>query len=358
MKDIIFVVFLCKDKATTRGASRIRPSSETLRAHRILLLGSPKRPFQQCKKKGLNNCFMKLKKVISSILATTVLTSTMLTSVQPALAWEAPENNWQAASDVKARFFIGSDIHIGRNDDATKKLSNALSVFDKVDDNANGVLFVGDVTNNGAANEYATLMNTINNSTLGKNHKVELSMGNHEYNTDASNAMARFEAETQQSANDVIYYDTNGTITNDSSQINDLAATVIKLSAKNYSGDYTDQYDMVKTALETASTKNQKAPIIIMGHHGIKDTAYVTNEWYGNYGAGTEKDLVSLFKKYPQVIHVSGHSHATLEDARSIYQNDGYTTIQDGTIGAYFENESGKIDPTRAAALRVQPIAK
>ncbi len=293
---------------------------------------------------------MKLKKVISSILATTVLTSTMLTSVQPALAWEAPENNWQAASDVKARFFIGSDIHIGRNDDATKKLSNALSVFDKVDDNANGVLFVGDVTNNGAANEYATLMNTINNSTLGKNHKVELSMGNHEYNTDASNAMARFEAETQQSANDVIYYDTNGTITNDSSQINDLAATVIKLSAKNYSGDYTDQYDMVKTALETASTKNQKAPIIIMGHHGIKDTAYVTNEWYGNYGAGTEKDLVSLFKKYPQVIHVSGHSHATLEDARSIYQNDGYTTIQDGTIGAYFENESGKIDPTSGSS--------
>ena len=98
---------------------------------------------------------------------------------------------------------------------------------------------------------------------------------------------------------------------------------------------------MVNTALQTSTSKNQKAPVIIIGHHGIPNTAYVTNEWKGNYGA-----MVDLFKQYPQVIHISGHSHSTLEDARSIYQDDGYTAIQDGAIGAYFENESGKIDPT------------
>ena len=58
-------------------------------------------------------------------------------------------------------------------------------------------------------------------------------------------------------------------------------------------------------------------------------------------------------KEYPQVIHISGHSHSTLEDARSIYQDDGYTAIQDSTIGAYFENESGKVDPnTGSGATR------
>lgn len=283
---------------------------------------------------------MKLKKAISGILATAVLASTMFTGVQPALAWEAPDNNWQAASDVKARFFIGSDIHIGRNN-ATQKLTNALNAFYSVDKDPNGVLFIGDLTESGAAGQYSTLMTIINESDLGKAGKVELSMGNHEY---LSSNLSDFESKTGQEPNEVIYYDNAGNASNTIGET--LAATVIKLSAKNYNGDYTDQYEMVKTALEKATAKNTNAPIIVIGHHGIKNTAYVTNEWYGNYGAGTEQDMIALFKSYPQVIHFSGHSHATLEDARSIHQNDGYTAIQDGTIGAYFENEKGKVDPT------------
>lgn len=296
---------------------------------------------------------MKLKKAISGVLATAVLASAMLTSVQPALAWEAPKNTWQPASDdasddgVKARFFIGSDLHINRTD-AQKKVANALDVFNTVDPDADGVLFVGDITNNGYESEYQTLMDTINDSKLGKAGKVVLSMGNHEYNTNSGTAMQRFETQTEQKANEVLYYDDAGNATDAPGDT--LAATVIKLSAKNYNGDYTDQYEMVKTALETSTEKNADAPILIMGHHGIQDTAYVTNEWYGDYGEGTDKDMIALFEKYPQVIHFSGHSHATLEDARSIYQNDGYTAIQDGTIGAYFENESGKVDPTSGAS--------
>ena len=295
---------------------------------------------------------MKLKKAISGVLATAVLASAMLTSVQPALAWDAPENTWKAASGdgVKARFFIGSDLHINRTD-AQKKLTNALDAFYAVDSDPDAVLFVGDITNNGYESEYQTLMDTINDSKLGKAGKVVLSMGNHEYNTGASTAMQRFETKTGQKANQVLYYDDNGSATDTPGDT--LAATVIKLSAKNYGGDYTDQYEMVKTALETATEANENAAVIVMGHHGIKDTAYVTNEWYGDYGEGTDKDMIALFEQYPQVIHFSGHSHATLEDARSIYQDDGYTAIQDGTVGAYFENESGKVDPdTGASATR------
>ena len=66
---------------------------------------------------------------------------------------------------------------------------------------------------------------------------------------------------------------------------------------------------MVKTALETSTSKNVNAPIIVMGHHGIANTAYVTNEWKGNYGEGTEEDMVALFKQYSQVIHISGHPY-------------------------------------------------
>lgn len=39
-----------------------------------------------------------------------------------------------------------------------------------------------------------------------------------------------------------------------------------------------------------------------------------------------------------------------MEDNRSIDQSAGFTAIQDGTIGAYFENESGKINPDTGTA--------
>ncbi len=286
---------------------------------------------------------MQWKRKLSGVLAGAMLLGLLPTT---ALAWDAPGNQWEAASEsVAARFFVGSDTHIGRNNDASKKLTNALDAFYKVDPDADGVLLVGDVTNNGADSEYDTLMGVVNASEFGEAGKVELSMGNHEFNN-ASNAVDRFETKTEQDSSEVIYYNNEGgTVTASASAGDGLVVTVIKLSANNYGGDYTDNYDMVKTALETSTSKNVNAPIIVMGHHGIANTAYVTNEWKGNYGEGTEEDMVALFKQYSQVIHISGHSHATLEDARSIYQDDGYTAIQDGTIGAYFENESGKVDP-------------
>ena len=272
------------------------------------------------------------------------MAAALLMGSVPALAWQAPEDDaWQAASreGVAARFFVGSDVHIGRNSDADAKLTNALNVFEEIDPQADGVLLVGDVTNNGAASEYDRLMELIRANPLSE--KVVLAMGNHEYNN-ASGAVERFESKTGQETNEVRYYrDDSGALT----------ATVVKLGASNYGGNYTGSYDMLKTALETATAENAEAPVIVLGHHGIRNTAYVTHEWYGNYGEGTDRDMVALMKEYPQVIHISGHSHSTLEDARSIYQDDGYTAIQDSTIGAYFENESGKVDPnTGSGATR------
>lgn len=268
---------------------------------------------------------MHWKRNFSGMLAATLLIGTM----PAAMAWEAPAvDGWQEAGreGVAARFFVGSDTHIGRGG-ADEKVANALDVFYQVDPQADGVLFVGDLTDSGSEAQYDRLMSIINESDLGAAGKVVLSMGNH----DMGGGIDRFESKTGQ----------------ESSEVLDLGGiTVIKMTpvgGSNYTGDY----DMVKAALEQADPDE---PVIVMGHHGIRDTAYVTNEWYGNYGEGTDRDLTQLFEQYPQVIHISGHSHSTLEDARSIYQDDGYTAIQDSTIGAYFENESGKVDPVTGQA--------
>ncbi|MBP3311720.1 MAG: metallophosphoesterase [Butyricicoccus sp.] len=267
---------------------------------------------------------MQWKQKISGVLAAAMVAG----SLPAALAWEAPDvATWAQASreGVKARFFVGSDTHIGRSG-AQEKVANALNVFYQVDPQADGVLLVGDLTDNGAEAQYDTLMSTINNSPMAG--KVYMSMGNHDH---YSGGTSRFEEKTGQKASEVL--DFNG-------------VTVVKLNPSINGNNYTNDYDLLKGALEDANTADPTAPVIIIGHHGVKNTAYVTNEWYGSYGEGTDKDMVALMEQYPQAIHISGHSHSTLEDARSIYQDDGFTAIQDSTIGAYFENESGKVDPT------------
>ena len=63
---------------------------------------------------------MDWKRKLSGLLAAAMLAGTLPSA---ALAWDAPQQTaWTQASrdGVAARFFVGSDTHIGRNTDASK----------------------------------------------------------------------------------------------------------------------------------------------------------------------------------------------------------------------------------------------
>ncbi|MBS7007526.1 LamG-like jellyroll fold domain-containing protein [Anaerostipes sp.] len=277
-----------------------------------------------------------LKRAAACAMSAVLLTAGTLAPVKAA-SWTAPgQTEWEDLSrdDVKVRFAVGSDLHIGRNDDASEKLKNAFDVFYDADSQLDAAVFVGDITNNGAEGEYNKLIDILNDK-LKENTKLGLMMGNHEFNT-ASGAVNRYKAAVGRLKDSVNQQDTNNNIT-----VGD-GYHIITMSAKNYGGDYSDNYDWLKQQLEEAAAEDQNKPIFLAQHHGFKDTAYVTNEWYGQFGK-----IQELLKEYPQVIDFSGHSHATLNDPRSINQDLGFTAIQDGTIGAYFENESGKMEGTR-----------
>lgn len=254
-----------------------------------------------------------------------------------AAPWTAPQQTeWQELSrdNVKVRFAVGSDLHIGRNEDASEKLKNAFDAFYNVDSRLDAAVFVGDITNNGAEGEYNKLIGILNDKLKGST-KLGLMMGNHEFNT-ASGAADRYEEAVGKLKEGVNRQSTNNNIT-----VGD-GYHIITMSAKNYEGDYSDNYEWLKQQLEEAAAEDPQKPIFLAQHHGFKDSAYVTNEWYGDFGK-----IQELVKQYPQVIDFSGHSHATLNDPRSINQDLGFTAIQDGTIGAYFENETGKMEGTR-----------
>lgn len=279
--------------------------------------------------------FNKLKKIISVFLIG--IMTVCIFPLQSMAAWTAPDSTeWTQLSrtGIKARFAVGSDIHIGSGYKSDKKLENALNVFNTVDPNMDGVMFAGDLTDNGLESQYDTMMDIANNSELS--NKIIWSMGNHEYynGEEKPDAIERFITKTGQEPDKVV---TRGGI------------TIITLGSQSFDGgDYSEQYDFLKNALENAVLEDPDAPIFVIAHHGVYDSAYTTDEWYGHYGVGTEKNMVALMAQYPQIIHISGHSHATVEDPRSIDQSKGFTCIQDGTLGAYFENESGKINSNGA----------
>lgn len=66
-------------------------------------------------------------------------------------------------------------------------------------------------------------------------------------------------------------------------------------------------------------------------HEHVRDTVYGSSKSDG-WGLDTFTDVL---KKYPQVVHISGHSHFPANDPRAVWQGE-FTAINDGGL-AYYE---------------------
>ncbi|MDR2646617.1 MAG: hypothetical protein LBB67_00600 [Oscillospiraceae bacterium] len=80
--------------------------------------------------------------------------------------------------------------------------------------------------------------------------------------------------------------------------------------------------------LKIAAADDPKKPIFFFQHPHVTDTVSGSINW-GN------DDFTALLMHYPQVIDFSGHSHAPINDPRSIHQRH-FTALGCGTL-AYFE---------------------
>ena len=91
-------------------------------------------------------------------------------------------------------------------------------------------------------------------------------------------------------------------------------------------GDYTYIEEWLKAELEKACSSSEK-PVFVVTHFPPKNTlpgSYLT-ELDGN------QMLADIFKRYPQVISISGHTHFSLYDDRSIHQRD-FTSVNAGSL--------------------------
>lgn len=71
--------------------------------------------------------------------------------------------------------------------------------------------------------------------------------------------------------------------------------------------------------IQIAVKDNPNLPVFVITHNNPENTVYMSED-------NTCSNLTELFSKYPQVVSLSGHSHAPLMDEMAIYQKD-FTAI-------------------------------
>lgn len=224
----------------------------------------------------------------------------------------------------KVTFGVVSDTHVTASKTTEKeRLAKAFQRFSGL--GLDRMVVVGDLTDSGSTSEYDT-WKEIKDANL--TIPLIASMGNHE-----GNSAAGFE-------------ETTGNIPNNNQVVNGyhfitlspgsgtLDETTGRGSAQG-GGNYTYTLDWLKKQLDAAVAEDPEKPIFVFFHHPIKNTFYVSHEWYG-YG------LEEIFKDYPQVVTFSGHIHSPNNNPTSIWQDGGYTAINTVTL-SYMELETGMI---------------
>ncbi|MGL5353192.1 MAG: metallophosphoesterase [Clostridium sp.] len=264
-----------------------------------------------------------MKKILLKRILVGMVTSALTLQISPFTSTSTKVkadtiSGWEKLEDKKSlRFAVISDTHVGPNKKTeAERLKNVFKTVYELDPNIDALSVVGDLTDSGAQSEYDVFKSVVDANKKPET-KLIASMGNHEGNT-----AAKFTAATQNQPR-------QNTVINGYHFI-----TLSPRSSQNvYGGSrYNLDEQWLREQLNAATLEDKTKPVFVFLHHGIKDTAYGTDEW-------NTPDLKNVLNEFPQVVNFGGHSHYPLNDPRSINQKD-FTALNTSTI-SYFELETG-----------------
>lgn len=258
--------------------------------------------------------------IVIIVMIVLVLVVTVLMS-----ACAGPDNDSVAddSGEFKTsfRFIVTSDTHVSTVTDTTaarlaQLLRSSYAYAEKQEyKDVDALVVVGDLTNYGQVSEYKAFK-TVVDANINEDTKLITVMGNHE-----------FYGGTEKEYEENIDAELNKHVVIDGYHF-------IGISTKG-EGDYSEDLEWLETELAAAAEEDPDKPIITFQHHHIKDTVYVSSEWY----AVQSEELNDIYSKYSRVLNFSGHSHGPINNPTSVYQSD-YTLFGTGTL-AYFEMTSG-----------------
>lgn len=229
--------------------------------------------------------------------------------------------------DENLRVGVISDTQLPPTEKGSKKYEEHLYKALKVLQNrqVNMILFPGDITDIGSDYAFETF-NKVVDRVYGENKPIiQMIMGNHDYwqKTLTYKRIQRDKFTNAYDQSPWTHYKVNG---------------YHFIGASPSSGSMTDGYSQViewlDKELEKAALDTPDLPIFVQTHNQPLNTSYGSEDW------GDKGGLNDVFKKYPNVVNLSGHVHYSLLDERSIWQKD-YTVINTQSL-SYTEMENGK----------------
>lgn len=228
------------------------------------------------------------------------------------------------------RFAVMSDLHVKEDERLEEErfhaaLKYAYSIARSSDDykKLDAIVIVGDFANHGTEIEMTKVRDALNANVDRDETDVIMSFASHESGSSVEGNAAAAEKMKR-------------ILDQDSDQhkvINGFHFVSISPSRKC---DYNeDKQKWMAAELDKAVRDDRKKPIFVFQHPHNSATVYGSILW------GTD-DLIHVYMNYPQIIHFSGHSHAPINDPRSIHQKH-FTSLGTGTLRYLELDEFDKI---------------
>ena len=222
------------------------------------------------------------------------------------------------------RFVATSDTHINtfgdkgfRRTSAMIKTAYAISEADKDYKKLDAVVFSGDLTDNGYRDSFYAFAAVTDHEIREGTERLAVVAKAHDGFTFQNNSLKVFKVITGQETD--FHRVING-------------FHFIGVSRSETLEHYTDeQIKWLDENIAAAVEADPEKPVFVFQHEHVLNTVYGSSETDG-WGVDTFTDVLT---KYPQVVHISGHSHFPANDPRAVWQGS-FTAINDGGL-SYFE---------------------
>ena len=230
------------------------------------------------------------------------------------------------SKEIVMRFAALSDVHYDKSHDdqaaehvrfgkALRFMNEfcAAQPYDKFD----ALVVAGDFSNHGLIEEIGAFKKTMDDNLKPSTRRI-LAMGNHEY----------------YGGNRELWEKTFETKANRRQELNGYQfITVSPEKGTCNENDYVYLREWLEEKIQEAIAVDPTKPVFVIQHYHVFETVYGSASKPGDFHAGV-KDFVDILERYPQVIHISGHSHIPSYDPRAIWQGK-FTAIGTGSM-SYF----------------------